>query len=204
MKKIIKGKAFVIGDDIDTDQIIPAKFLSYNPAIPAEKKMFGKFALSGLPTGKQGLPSGNIPFVEEGKDSSHYKVVIAGKNFGCGSSREHASICLRESGIEATVALFYSRIFFRNSVNGGYLIPFESKEDLSKEIRTEDEVEIDSEKSELINHTRGRKHALKPLGDILPILEAGNVFEYAKRQNMMGGAPKDQSVKHAPSEPNDD
>ena len=94
MQKIIRGKAYVLGNDVDTDQIIPAKYLSYNPALPDERKMFGKFALSGVPLGKHGLPSGTIPFVKDGADGSEYKIVVAGKNFGCGSSREHASICL--------------------------------------------------------------------------------------------------------------
>ncbi len=203
MKKIIHGKAFVVGNDIDTDQIIPAKFLSYNPAIPAERKMFGKFAMSGLPAGKQGLPSGTIPFVKEGADLSEYKVVIGGKNFGCGSSREHASICLRESGIEATVALFYSRIFFRNSVNGGYLIPFESKEDLSTKFNTGDEVEIDLEKADFKNLTQKTHFSLKPLGDVLPIIEAGNVFEYAKKQGMIK-TTLDEKKHTVPSEPDKD
>ncbi len=204
MKKSIRGKAFVVGNDIDTDQIIPAKYLSYNPAIASERKMFGKFALSGLPSGKQGLPSGTVPFVKDATDQSEYKIVVAGKNFGCGSSREHASICLKESGIEATVALFYSRIFFRNSVNGGYLIPFESREDVSTKIRTGDEVEIDIEKNSLINHTLGSRYELKPLGDILPIIEAGNVFEYAKKVGMMKAAQADQAITEAPEEPADD
>ena len=197
MQKTIRGKAFVVGNNIDTDQIIPAKFLSYNPAIPTERKMFGKFALSGLPTAKQGLPSGTIPFVKEEADMSEYKVVIAGKNFGCGSSREHASICLKESGIEATIALFYSRIFFRNSVNCGYLIPFESKDDLSTKIRTGDEVEINVEKSVIIDHTVKATFTLKPLGDILPIIEAGNVFEYAKKVGMIRKA--NGEARHTPT-----
>lgn len=200
MKKFIRGKAYVVGNDVDTDQIIPAKFLSYNPAIPAERKMFGKFALSGLPSGKQGLPGGNTPFVKEDADFSEYKIVVAGKNFGCGSSREHASICLKESNIEATVALFYSRIFFRNSVNGGYLIPFESKDDISTQVRTGDDVEVDVEKSVLIDYTLEKEFALKPLGDILPIIEAGNVFEYAKNMKMI----KSSAAHAVPDEPAQD
>jgi len=204
MQKIIRGRAYVLGNDVDTDQIIPAKYLSYNPALPDERKMFGKFALSGVPSGKHGLPSGTIPFVKDGADGSEYKIVVAGKNFGCGSSREHASICLKEAGIEATVALFYSRIFFRNSVNGGYLIPFESKDDLSTKIRTGDDIEIDVAKNQVTNHTLRQTYALKPLGDILPIIEAGNVFEYAKKMNMMKNGPADQKVHDAPDEPADD
>ncbi len=204
MQKSIRGKAYVVGGDVDTDQIIPAKYLSYNPAIPSERKMFGRFALSGIPAGKHGLPSGTVPFVKDSAERSEYKILVAGKNFGCGSSREHASICLKEAGIEATVALFYSRIFFRNSVNGGYLIPFESKEDLSLKIRTGDDVEIDVEKQSLKNHTLGQTYELKPLGDILPIIEAANIFEYAKKMNMMKNGPADQSIQKAPEEPADD
>ena len=184
MKKTIRGKCYVVGDDIDTDQIIPAQYLTYNPAIPEERKMFGKFAMSGLPDKSRGLPAGNIPFVKEGADGSEFKVVIAGRNFGCGSSREHASICLAESGIEACIAEFYSRIFFRNSVNGGYLLPFETEVRLIDKVKTGDEVEIDVEHHEFKNLTTGKNFSLKPLGEILPILEAGDIFKYAKQKGM--------------------
>jgi 3-isopropylmalate/(R)-2-methylmalate dehydratase small subunit len=185
MKQLIRGICYVVGDDIDTDQIIPAQYLTYNPAIPEERKVFGKFALVGLPEKSQGLPKGGTPFVKEGAAKSEYRILIAGKNFGCGSSREHASICLKESGIEAVAAEFYSRIFFRNSVNGGYLIPFETKERLSAEIQTGDELELDVRNQKLTNVTRKKVYALKPLGDILPILEAGDVFQYAKKVGMI-------------------
>ena len=153
MQKIVRGKCYVVGDDIDTDQIIPAQYLSYSLTIPEERKMYGRFALSGLPEKAQGLPSGNIPFTQNGNFRSEYKIVIAGKNFGCGSSREHASICLREAGIQAVVAEFYSRIFFRNSVNGGYLIPFESEGRLIDIIKTGEEGEIDMDKHTISNLT---------------------------------------------------
>ena len=185
MEKIIKGKAYVVGGNVDTDQIIPASYLMYNPAIPEERKMFGKFAMIGLPEGEKGLPFGNIPFVKEGAEKSEFKIIIGGKNFGCGSSREHAPLCLDESGIEAVIAPFFARIFYRNSVNGGYVIPFESKEDLSKKIKTNDELEISIEENFLKNLTSGETYELNPLGDILPIIEAGNVFEYAKQQKMI-------------------
>ena len=63
MEKIIKGKVFVLGNDIDTDQIIPAKYLSYNPSIAEERKYFGKYALYGVPVGQSGLPNGDIRFI---------------------------------------------------------------------------------------------------------------------------------------------
>src|SRR5262245_34936311 len=129
MKTQIEGAAYVLGDNIDTDQIIPAQYLTYNPAIPAEFKMFGKFALCGVPDDQAGLPKGHVPFHTPGGDEflSPYKIVVGGKNFGCGSSREHAPIALAAAGIVAVVAEFYARIFYRNAVNGGYLIPLESK-----------------------------------------------------------------------------
>jgi 3-isopropylmalate/(R)-2-methylmalate dehydratase small subunit len=184
MQKIIRGKAYVVGDNIDTDQIIPAQYLTYNPAIPEERKMFGRFAMIGLPDKSQGLPSGNVPFVKNGAEKSEYKILIAGSNFGCGSSREHASICLRESGIEACIAEFYSRIFFRNSINGGYLIPFETPVRLVDKIKTGDEVEIDVEHHCLKNHTSGEEFLLRPIGDVLPIIEAGDIFKFAKQKGM--------------------
>ena len=64
MLDIIRGKAYVLGDNIDTDQIIPAKFLSYNPSDPAERKYFGMYAMDGVPAGQMGLPDGNIRFVQ--------------------------------------------------------------------------------------------------------------------------------------------
>ena len=184
MKKIIRGKCYVVGDDIDTDQIIPAQYLTYNPAIPEERKMFGRFAMIGLPEKSRGLPSGGVSFVKEGAQTSEYKILVAGRNFGCGSSREHASICLAESGIEACVAEFYSRIFFRNSVNGGYLIPFETETRLVDEVKTGDELEMDVEHHQLKNLTTGKTFPLKPLGEVLPIIEAGDIFKYAKQKGM--------------------
>ena len=185
MQKIIRGKAYVVGDDVDTDQIIPAQYLSYSLSVPEERKMYGKFALSGVPEAGQGLPQGKIPFVKPDAFVSEYKIVIGGKNFGCGSSREHASFCMREAGIGAVVAEFYSRIFFRNSVNGGYLIPFETPKRLIDEIKTGDDVEVDVDKNLLKNYTSGKTFPLNPIGEVLPIIEAGDVFKYAKSKGMI-------------------
>ncbi|MCS6860612.1 MAG: 3-isopropylmalate dehydratase [Abditibacteriales bacterium] len=185
MKATIRGKAYVVGDNVDTDQIIPARYLVYNPAIPDERKMFGRYALSAVPTAQAGLPQGGVPFVKENADKSEFAVIIGGKNFGCGSSREHAPLALREAGVEVVVAEFYARIFFRNAVNGGYLIPFETDERLCEKIRTGDEVEVNVPAHTLKNLTTGEAFALKPLGDILPIIEAGDVFAYARKSGMI-------------------
>lgn len=185
MQKTITGKAFVLGDNIDTDQIIPAQYLTFNPSIPEEYKQFGKYALSSVPTAQKGLPKGHVPFHTKDEFVSDYTIVIAGKNFGCGSSREHAPIALDAAGIKAVVAEFYARIFYRNSVNGGYLVPFETPDRLCEQICTGDELVIDVEKAVLENKTTGDTWTLKPLGDVAPILEAGGVFPYAKKVGML-------------------
>src|SRR2546423_14674561 len=92
MDSIISGPAYVLGDNIDTDQIIPAQYLTYNPSIPAEYKMFGKYALSGVPAPQAGLPKGHVPFHESDEFVSPYQVIVAGKNFGCGSSPQHGPL----------------------------------------------------------------------------------------------------------------
>jgi len=187
MEKVIRGKAYVLGDNVDTDQIIPAQYLTYNPAIPRERRQFGRYALSGVPGAQAGLPEGNIPFVDQTDESnatSRYAVILAGKNFGCGSSREHAPLALAEAGVKAVVANFYARIFFRNAVNGGYLIPLEWAAESEHGIRTGDEIELRMTEGCLVDNTTGQRRAVKPLGDVAPIIEAGGLFEYARRMGM--------------------
>ncbi len=185
MKPIIRGRAYILGDNIDTDQIIPAHYLTLNPAIPEEYRQLGRHALAGVPEAEGGLPKGHIPFHDPQTGQSSYNILIAGRNFGCGSSREHAPIALNAAGVEAIVAEFYARIFFRNAVNGGYLIPMESPQRLCEEIRTGDELEIHIREALLVNHTTGDRWKLKPLGEIAPILEAGGLFAYARQTGML-------------------
>ena len=185
MADTIRGKAYVMGDDIDTDQIIPAQYLFYSMSDPQERAKYAQYANSGVPAGQRGLPDGNVPFVREGETRSDYVIIIGGRNFGCGSSREHAPFALAEAGCKAVVAEFYARIFFRNCVNGGFLIPCETPQRLIGQIATGDEVELDAQACTLTNHTTGKVHPLKPLGDVKPIVEAGGVFEYAKRAGML-------------------
>jgi 3-isopropylmalate/(R)-2-methylmalate dehydratase small subunit len=185
MQTVITGKAYVLGDNIDTDQIIPAQYLAYNPAIPEERKFFGMYANAGVPEGQCGLPQGNVRFVPEGQFRSEFQIIIGGKNFGCGSSREHAPLALAEAGIVAVIADFYARIFYRNSVNGGYLLPLEATARLVEKVQTGDELKIDLKALTVTNLTRNETHSLQPLGDVLPIIEAGGVFEYARQVGML-------------------
>ncbi len=185
MEQVIAGKAYVLGNNIDTDQIIPAEHLVYSLSDPEEKKNYGKFALSGVPKDDAGLPEGNKLFVEEGKFESEYTIIIGGKNFGCGSSREHAPACLKIAGIQAIIAASYARIFYRNSVDGGFFIPFESSDKLINNIRTGDNLTVNVEVGALTNNSSNQTFKLQPLGEVAEIVKAGNIFEYARKAGMI-------------------
>ena len=185
MEEMIRGKAFVVGDNVDTDQIIPAEFLSYNPADADERKYFGMYAMSGVPMGESGLPAGGAPFVGEGQFTSEFAVIIAGRNFGCGSSREHAPLAIAEAGCHAVIAESYARIFYRNSINGGYLVPLETPRRLVDRIATGAEVLLDREGQTLTDVSTGTTYALSPLGDVSEIVQAGGIFDYARAKGML-------------------
>ncbi|HNX26857.1 MAG TPA: 3-isopropylmalate dehydratase [Phycisphaerae bacterium] len=185
MEKIVKGKVFVAGDNIDTDQIIPAKFLSYNPADNDERKFFGRYAMAGVPDKESGLPQGNVKFTPEDEFKSQYVVIVAGKNFGCGSSREHAPLAIAEAGCHIIVAESYARIFFRNCVNGGYCAPMVTGVPIYREFVTGQDVQVDLDKGELKNLATGKTYKLEPLGDVADIVAVGGVFEYARKTGML-------------------
>jgi 3-isopropylmalate/(R)-2-methylmalate dehydratase small subunit len=185
MQRVIRGKVFVLGDNIDTDQIIPAEHLVYSLTNEEESKKYGQFALSGVPSEKSGLPRGRISFNEENNFESKFNIIISGGNFGCGSSREHAPFALQKAGIKAVIAESYARIFYRNSVDGGFLIPYESFGKINDKIKTFDEVEIDLGKNIVTKINTGEKYNLKPLGSVLPIVEEGGIFKYARKTGMI-------------------
>lgn len=176
--KKMRGKVYVLGDNIDTDQIIPAEFLNLVPTIPEEYVKLGARALAGLP---DDFP----PFVAEGSNKAEFRIIVAGRNFGCGSSREHAPICLGAAGVEAVVAESYARIFFRNSVATGELYPLESTLRICDVFETGDEAEIDMD-AEIIEKTgTGERFELKPLGAVAPVIAAGGIFGYARKTGMI-------------------
>jgi 3-isopropylmalate/(R)-2-methylmalate dehydratase small subunit len=186
MQTIFEGKAYVLGDNVDTDQIIPAEYLTYNPSIPEEYKMFGKFALSAVPKAGAGLPKGHVPFHGPADEFiSPYQFLVAGKNFGCGSSREHAPIALAAAGITCVIAEFFARIFYRNAINGAYLVPVETPIRIIEKVCTGDFLQIDLDKSILTNKTTGEITKLNSLGEVAPIIESGGVFAYAKKVGML-------------------
>ncbi|KAK9984717.1 hypothetical protein SO802_034242 [Lithocarpus litseifolius] len=173
------GLCYVVGDNIDTDQIIPAEYLTLVPSNPAEYEKLGSYALIGLPS------SYTTRFVEPNENKTKYSIVIGGYNFGCGSSREHAPVALGAAGVAAVVAESYARIFFRNSVATGEVYPLESEGRICEECRTGDTITIELTESRLINHTTGKEYKLKPIGDAGPVIEAGGIFAYARNTGMI-------------------
>lgn len=188
MEKVITGKVFVLGDDIDTDQIIPAQYLVYSLSKPGEREKYGEYALSGVPMAASGLPQGNIPFTAPGCTRSQFTIIVAGKNFGCGSSREHAPAALQIAGAKAVIAPSYARIFYRNAVDGGFLVPVESLTSLVEKFCTGDEVELNLHEKYIRNQRTGEAFPVKGLGQVEEILEAGGIFAYARKKGMIGGA----------------
>ena len=185
MEKKIIGKAYVLGDNIDTDQIIPAEYLVYSTSDPEELKKYGHFALSSVPIEQAGLPFGGKPFIDGDNHKTKFNIIVGGSNFGCGSSREHAPLSLQVAGVKAVVAESYARIFYRNSVDGGFVIPFESSSKLNDKIKTGDDVEVDLESSKIINHTSGETYQLRPLGSVYDIVKSGGLFNYARENKMI-------------------
>jgi 3-isopropylmalate/(R)-2-methylmalate dehydratase small subunit len=121
----------------------------------------------------------------EGLDPDFHKKVkegdfiLAGKNFGCGSSREHAPIALAHSGIKAILALSFARIFYRNAVDGAFLLPIEINEDSYKDISNGDELEINIDKNEITNITKNKNYQMKPFSEIIgKIIAAGGIFKF--------------------------
>lgn len=178
MSKVIQGKIFVVDDNIDTDQIIPAEYLTLVPSKPDEYEKLGSYALVGLPD-RYGT------FVAPGQMKTAYPIIVAGENFGCGSSREHAPIALGASGVKAVVAQSYARIFFRNCAATGELYPWESIDRLCDEFHTGQEVSIDFDQNLIINHSLNKVYILKPLGEVGPVIDAGGIFAYARQTGMI-------------------
>ena len=177
----------MVRDNIDTDQIIPAQFLNLVPTIPEEYEKLGSFALVGLPDSLYA-----VRFVKPGQLDSDYPIVVAGRNFGCGSSREHAPIALGSAGCKIVLAESFARIFFRNAVATGELYPCESVDRLCDILKTGDVVSVDLNQATLTMASTGKVYGFKPLGDVRPVVDAGGLFNYARQTGMISG-PAGQS-----------
>ena len=149
---IIHGSVFVLQDNIDTDQIIPAGYLNLVPTIPAEYRQLGCHALSGLP---ERYPR----FIAADAATSAYTLIIAGRNFGCGSSREHAPVALGAAGVQAVIAESFARIFFRNCIATGELYPVQTPQRLCEAFTTGEQAALDLEQNCLTRSATGERLA---------------------------------------------
>ena len=148
-------------DSIDTDVILPGQYLKLH-----DHDELGEHAMEGM----------DPNFHSKAKEAN---IIVTGKNFGCGSSREHAPIAISACGIKAVLALSFARIFYRNSVDGAYLLPIEIDEKTYAGISEKDELEIDTSKNEIKNITKNQTYSMKPFPDLIgKIIEAGGLFKY--------------------------
>ena len=156
----LKGKSWKYGDDINTDLIIPARYL--NTSDPD--------ALA-----KHCMEDEDPDFV---KKINKGDFIVAGKNFGCGSSREHAPISIKYAGISAVIAKSFARIFYRNAFNMGLLI-LECNE--ADQIKTGDELEVDTKKGEIKNLTKNEIYKILPVPAFMEeLVNSGGLIEYMK------------------------
>jgi 3-isopropylmalate/(R)-2-methylmalate dehydratase small subunit len=174
----VQGKVYVLADNIDTDLIIPARYLNLVPTIPEEYRKLGSYAMAGLP---DEFP----PFIRPDAFETEYGIVVAGRNFGCGSSREHAPIALGAAGVQAVVAESYARIFFRNTVATGELYPLETGQRLCDVFKTGDEAQISLKLFTITRKATGQVYPLKALGAVAPVIAAGGLFAYARNTGMI-------------------
>ena len=178
MPHTVTSPVFVCKDNIDTDQIIPAQYLTLVPTIAEEYEKLGSYALIGLPDDQY-----PVKFVAPGELKTQYQIVIAGRNFGCGSSREHAPIAMGAAGVQVVVAESFARIFFRNCVATGELYPFDAKERLCDKVQTGDLATLDLDHDTLT--VGGVTYSLNPLGEVRPVIDAGGLFNYARQNGMI-------------------
>lgn len=173
-EQIIEGKVYILGNDINTDQILTAEYMKINPATEEGYKELGSLAMSGL-------SENFLPFIDQSTKRSHYNIIVAGTNFGCGSSREHAPIALGASGIKAIIAESFARIFFRNCISTGEILPVQINKNLSKLLKTGDSLTIIPSKNEIVIPNTNQMINFNDLGDLINIVNAGGLFNYARK-----------------------
>ncbi len=176
--KILRGKAFVVGDDVNTDDVIEAQYGKLDFTKPDQYTELGRHAMERY------AGAGGARLVEPGQDTSQYRFVIAGRNFGIGSSREQAPAALGAAGVKVVVAGSFAPIYFKNSAKGGFLKSRRCKVYLPSEMQTGDELELDMGASVLITKRTGKTYPLEKPPKELELLEEMGLVEYALRNWM--------------------
>ncbi len=160
---IIKGKSIKFGDNINTDVIIPGKYLEL-----IDPRELAKHAMEGI----------DPEFTTKVKDGA---ILVGGKNFGCGSSREQAPIALKYAGVECVIAEYFARIFYRNCINIG--LPAVECEEISKNTNEGDTLSIDLKKGVVRNESKGVNLETTPIPEFLmSILQDGGLIEHLRKE----------------------
>lgn len=162
MNKKLSGKVFKFGDDIDTGQIIPGKYVIFTDPNELASHVFEEV----FPQFKEEVKEGDI--------------IVAGKNFGTGSSREHAPKAIKFSGVSAVIAKSFARIFYRNAINIGLFAITLPQAD---EIKQNDQLTIDLNEGKIINHSQGKTYEFQlPHQVMLDIFAAGGIIPFTKKE----------------------
>ncbi|MCX6005015.1 MAG: 3-isopropylmalate dehydratase small subunit [Chloroflexi bacterium] len=160
----LKGKVHKYGANIDTDAIIPARYLNLD-----EAAQLAEHCMEDI----------DIDFVKRVKAGD---IIVAETNFGCGSSREHAPLALKGSGISCVIAKSFARIFFRNAINTG--LPLLECEEAVDNIKAEDTVEVDLSSGKITNLSSGKTFTSKPYPEfMMQIIAAGGLVEHTKKKS---------------------
>lgn len=167
MSRIITGTAFVFADNIDTDQIYPGRFVELT-----EEQEIAKHAMAGV----------DPDFVKEFRAGD---IIVAAANFGCGSSREHAAICLKTLGIGAIVAESFARIFYRNATNLG--IPLLVCPNVSTMVAKGDVLSVDLSNGSLVNSTKQAVIQAEPMSAYAMQIVAGGGIKALIKQRLTAG-----------------
>jgi 3-isopropylmalate/(R)-2-methylmalate dehydratase small subunit len=160
---ILTGKVWKFGDHVDTDAIIPARYLNRS-----QGEELAVHCMEDLePTFAGAVKQGDI--------------VVAGENFGCGSSREHAPIALKACGVSCVVAASFARIFYRNAINCG--LPILDCPDAAADARSGDVLSVDLQRGSVANQRSGKQYAASPFPDfVMDIIQAGGLVELTRRR----------------------
>lgn len=158
-----KGSVFRYGDNVDTDVIIPARYL--NTSDPAE---LAKYCMEDI----------DVNFVKQVKQGD---IIVADKNFGCGSSREHAPLAIKASGVSCVIAKTFARIFYRNAINIG--LPILECEEAANNITAGDKVEVDFVTGVICNMTKGQTYKAQPFPPFMQKIIAANGLVNYVREN---------------------
>ena len=164
---VLRGRAWKFGNNVDTDQVIPAKYAIYS----FDEKKLGEHAMEGVP-GNQGGWSQRIAAGD---------IIVAGSNFGCGSSREIAPIAIRGAGVSCVIADSFARIFFRNSINLGY--PILQSPQAAEAVEEGDELEVDLEDGVISNFTRGDRYPAEPFPQFMTdLMRMGGLVPWVRKR----------------------